>query len=496
MVTSSSEHGGNGREIRVATGARDVERLVSEAQRIFAAQGEHRWTVARSTAAQRIDKLDKLRGAIERHREALYTALAADLGRHRAEAELLEVSPILLELEHARRHLARWMRPRKVATPMLLIGTRSELRYEPKGRVLILAPWNYPASLVLVPVIAAVAAGNCVIVRPSEKASSTGEVLSTILRETFDEREVACLTEPGITLASALLELPFDHIFFTGSPKIGRLVMTAAARHLASVTLELGGKSPLIVDETTDIAEAGRRGMWGKLINAGQTCIAPDYALVPAGRLREFVDSAKAAIASMYGATPDEQRASKSYCRIIDAGGHRRIARLLADSIARGARVEAGGEVDEATRYIAPTLLTNVDWDSPIMSEEIFGPVLPVLPYEKLDDALEQIRRHGKPLAMYVFSRSRDTVEHVLATTTSGGVAVNNTMIHYANPELPFGGVGESGAGSYHGEFGFKTFSHERSIVAQKVGNSTSMFHPPYTEKKERLLRFVGRLLT
>jgi aldehyde dehydrogenase (NAD+) len=496
MVTSSSEHGGNGREVRTSAGARETERLVSEAKRIFALQAEQRWKVARSTAAERIDKLDKLRAAIERNREALYTALAADLGRHRAEAELLEVSPILLELEHARRHLKGWMRPRKVATPMLLLGTRSELRYEPRGRVLILAPWNYPASLVLVPVIAAVAAGNCVIVRPSEKAASTGEVLATILREAFDEREVACLTEPGMTLASALLELPFDHIFFTGSPKIGRLVMAAAAKHLASVTLELGGKSPLIVDETTDIAEAGRRGMWGKFINAGQTCIAPDYALVPASRMREFVDAARAAITSMYGATPDEQRASKSYCRIIDAGGHRRIARLLADSVARGAKVEAGGEVDEPTRYIAPTLLTNVDWDSPIMSEEIFGPVLPVLSYEKLDDALGEVRRHGKPLALYVFSRSRDTVEHVLATTTSGGVAVNNTMLHYANPELPFGGVGESGAGSYHGEFGFKAFSHERSVLAQKLGNSTAMFHPPYTEKKERLLRFVGRLLT
>lgn len=264
MVTSS-EQGGSGRELHAPVSPRDGAGLVAEAHRLFALQGEHRWQVARSTARERMDKLTRLKGAIERHREDLYKALAADLGRPRAEAELVEVQPILLELEHNRRHLARWMRPRKVGTSMLVLGTRSELRYEPRGRVLVLSPWNYPTSLMLVPIIAAVGAGNCVIARPSEKVPASAEVVATIVRESFDEREVACLIEPGTAVATALLDLPFDHVFFTGSPKIGKVVMAAAAKHLASVTLELGGKSPLILDDTTDMPEAGKRGMWGKL---------------------------------------------------------------------------------------------------------------------------------------------------------------------------------------------------------------------------------------
>jgi aldehyde dehydrogenase (NAD+) len=468
----------------------------SEARRLFALQQDSRWRVARSSATERRQRLARLRASIERHREAVYAAMHADFRKHRVEVELTEVQPTLIELEDARSHVGRWMQPVRARTPLVLSGARSELVYEARGVVLILAPWNYPFQLLLSPLIAAVAAGNCAIVRPSEKVPHTSRVLAQIIRDAFDESEVACITEDGIETASELVTLPFDHIFFTGSTAIGRRVMEAAAANLASVTLELGGKSPLVVDESADVAQAATRAMWGKFVNAGQTCVAPDYALVHERVLPAFVEASRAAVASMYGATEELRRSSADFPRMIDAAAFARVAQALDAAVAAGARVEFGGATDAAERYIAPTLLTGVPPGAALMTDEIFGPVLPVVSYTRGEEAAQHINRLGKPLALYVFSRDARATETLLRTTSSGGAVVNNVLIHLGNPNLPFGGVGESGQGSYHGRYGFRTFSHERSVMRQGRGATLGMLYPPYTSRKERMLQLIGRILT
>ena len=472
-----------------------VPPLPDDVRRLFALQQAHRWTVAQSTAKDRIARLDRLRAAILAHKDVLCAAMWRDFRKPPAEAQLTEIQPTLIELGHVRKHLAEWMQPRPAGAPWVLMSTRSEIRYEPRGVVLIMAPWNYPFGLVVTPLIAAVAAGNCVIVRPSEKVPETAAIVARIIGDAFDTREVACVVEQGTDLASALLTLPFDHVFFTGSPRVGRLVMTAAAAHLSSVTLELGGKSPLIVDETADAEKAGERAAWGKYVNAGQTCIAPDYAIVHERALPSFVEGAKQAIATFYGRTEDERQTSASYARAIDNDAFARLKAMLDDATAEGARVEIGGRTDPAERYIAPTILTGVGWTSPAMREEIFGPILPVITFQSLDEMTEAVNRRGKPLALYMYSRSQSNIERVLRQTSSGGVAINTVMLHFANPHLPFGGVGESGQGSYHGWHGFRTFSHERSVLTQARRGALGMFDPPYTRRTNFLLKALGRII-
>jgi aldehyde dehydrogenase (NAD+) len=378
---------------------------------------------------------------------------------------------------------------------MVLTGTRSEIRYEPRGVVCILAPWNYPLFLLVTPLISAIASGNCAMLRPSEKVPRTSQVLKSAIRSAFDEREVALFTG-GYELADALLDLPFDHFFFTGSARIGKKVMTKAAEHLASVTLELGGKSPTIVDESADVRAAAHRVVWGKLMNAGQTCLAPDYVLVHERVRDPFIERTKAEIERMYGATETARRQNADLARIIDASAVRRIKGLVDETVALGARVEIGGGADPEERYFAPTILSGVTPSAPIMREEIFGPVLPVLTWRTLDEALSIIYRLGKPLALYVFSRRDANVEEILRHTTSGGCTINNTLIHVVNPDLPFGGVGSSGQGSYHGEAGIRAFSHERSILRQGRPESLRPLHPPFGRRTRAVLSWVERLFT
>jgi aldehyde dehydrogenase (NAD+) len=468
--------------------------IEAEARRVFALQQVSRWRVGRSTAEERIAKLDRLRAAILEHRGELSDAMWGDFRKPPIEAQVTEIQPLLLDLAHVRARLADWMRPVRARTPWVLTRTRSEVRYEPRGVVLIMAPWNYPVGLVLTPLVAAVAAGNCAILRPSEKVPRTAAVLERIIRQAFDESEVACFTEAGTDLAAALLTLPFDHIFFTGSARVARRVLHAAADHLASVTLELGGKSPLIVDDTADVEQAARRAVWGKCVNAGQTCIAPDYAIVHEDAAAAFVDAAARTIAEFYGATEEARKASPDFARAVDAEAFVRLSALLEEAVRGGARVAAGGEVDPEQRYIAPTIVTNVSWESPLMREEIFGPILPVVTFRSIDDAINAINRHGHPLALYMFSRSQPNIDAVLDRTSSGGVAINTVMIHFANPHIPFGGIGESGQGSYHGWYGFRTFSHERSLLVQRRGGRLGLFDPPYGRRARWLLKLLDRV--
>ena len=468
--------------------------LRDEVARIFALQQGTRWRVARTTARERIAKLERLGAAIAARREEIAAAAHEDLRKPAAEVEITEIHPALAEIRVATRHLAAWMRPQRVPTPLLLLGTRSEIRYEPRGVVLILAPWNYAFSLVISPLVAAVAAGNCAILKPSEKAPHTSALVARLVADVFDASEVA-VVEGGAEEAEALLALPFDHVFFTGGIRVAKLVMAAAARHLASVTLELGGKSPAIVDESADVREAAERIVWGKFWNAVQTCVAPDYVLVHERRAAAFLGEVRRALSAFYGADDAARARTPDFCRIVDDEHFARLADVLARTVAAGAVVAAGGQTNAAQRYIAPTVLSGVTLAHPVMEEEIFGPILPVLTWTDVDEALSRIRPLGKPLALYVFSARRPFVEHVLAHTTAGATAVNATMLQYANPHLPFGGVGASGMGSYHGEHGFRALSHERAVLRQHWPALVRFFFPPYDGPLPRLAKRALRLL-
>jgi aldehyde dehydrogenase (NAD+) len=445
------------------------------------------------TAQQREAQLERLETAILKRRGAIERALLADFRKPVEETAFSELLVTLVELRHAKQKLATWMRPQPVDGALSMFGSKAEIRYEPKGVVLIMAPWNYPFQLTMAPLIAALAAGCRAIVRPSEKAPATRAVMAEIVAEAFTPGEVA-LVGGEIDVAQQLLTYPFDHIFFTGGTAVGKVVMKAAAEHLASVTLELGGKSPCIVDFDADLDWAAKRVAFGKFYNCGQTCVAPDYALVHASVERPFLEKLKAAIAKMYGATDAERKSTPDFARIIDDGHFARVKALIDDTVRAGAVVETGGTTDAAERYVAPTVLSNVTFDAPIMREEIFGPVLPVIAFGALDDALAQINARPKPLALYVFTKASKTADRVIDATSAGGTLVNDTVLHFANPNLPAGGTGESGSGNYHGHYGFKAFSHERAVMRQSKATLAPMLAPPYSKKTRAMLGMLEKL--
>jgi aldehyde dehydrogenase (NAD+) len=457
---------------------------------VFAAQRKSAIALRTSTAQMRIEKLKRLEAAILGHRTAIYKALAADLHRSEAETEFLELLPVIAGIRHACRHLKSWMKQKRVPPTLMMLGTRARIVYEPRGVSLIIAPWNYPVSLLLGPLISAIAAGCPVIVKPSEISETCSTVLTKLIRETFDPQDIAAI-EGDVAVSTALLDLPFDHIFFTGSPGVGKIVMAAAAKHLASVTLELGGKSPVIVDESADITKAAKSIAWGKFSNSGQTCIAPDYAFVHESRLPQFIEAMKDAIASMYG----DAAQSPDFARIINARNFDRVSRLIDDAGAGGAVTVAGGNRDEGQKFIAPTLLTGVASDSAILQEEIFGPVLPIVAYRDLAEPLAAINARPKPLALYIYTKDRARVERILQETSAGGSCVNASMIHFSHENLPFGGIGNSGLGNAHGFYGFRAFSHERAVLEDKF-SVVPMLFPPYTKRVKQMIEWVVRWFT
>jgi aldehyde dehydrogenase (NAD+) len=458
---------------------------------IFRRQQQVAITLRTSTADQRIAKLRKLEAALNARKTAIHQAVAADLRKPVAEADLTEIMPVISEIHHTIKHLKSWMRTKSVRPTMALLGTKAQLRYEPKGVCLIISPWNYPINLTLGPLACAIGAGNTAIIKPSEMTPNCSAVLAELIRDTFDPAEIA-LFEGDATVSTALLNLPFDHMFFTGSPTVGKIVMAAAAKHLSSVTLELGGKSPVIVDATADAAKAAKSIMWGKFVNVGQTCIAPDYVYVHESVLPKFLDEAKAAIAKMYGT---DAKASPDYCRIVNEKHFSRVKRLLDDATAKGATIVAGGEADAGQKFLAPTLLTNVDADSLVMQEEIFGPILPILSYGDVADVIGGINAAPKPLALYVFSKDEASIEKILSETSAGGSCVNMTVLHFSHANLPFGGVNNSGIGSYHGIFGFKALSHERAVLREQM-SAASMLAPPYTARVKMLIGLTLKYFT
>jgi aldehyde dehydrogenase (NAD+) len=456
-----------------------------EAAALFQRQRSARWAMAATTAAQRRTRLHRLLEALLARRAEAHAALRADFRKVPEEIDLAELYPLIQELKLAIRQLGRWMRPARVPTPLGFTGSRAWVRPEPKGVVLVISPWNYPLLLTLGPLISAVAAGNCVVLKPSEFTPHANAFMRSLLAGLFPEEEVA-LVEGAEDVARALLELPFDHIFFTGSPAVGQAVMRAAAEHLGSVTLELGGKSPVLVDADADPRLAARRIAWGKFLNAGQTCVAPDYVLAHRSIHGALVRELARAVAAFYGASPEQRRCSPDYARIINARHHARLRGLLEGS---PGRVELGGDWDAGDNYFAPTIVTGVPPEAPLMREEIFGPILPVLEVADLDAAVDFVNARPKPLALYLFTGRRAAAEAILARTSAGGSCINDTVLQFVQPHLPGGGVNRSGLGKAHGHAGFQAFSNARGILLSRPHLSPIQWmYPPFTARVRWLI--------
>jgi acyl-CoA reductase-like NAD-dependent aldehyde dehydrogenase len=443
-------------------------------------------------AATRDRRLAALERLLRDNAAAIAAAIARDFGhRSHHETRLLEIFPSLEAVKHARRHLRRWMRPQRRAVSLWFQPGRAEVICQPLGVAGIIVPWNYPIYLAVGPLVGALAAGNRVLLKMSEFAPSTGVLFEGLVRSHFAADEVLVVNGDA-EVARAFAALPFDHLLFTGSTAVGRAVMRAAADHLTPVTLELGGKSPAIVGPDYPIGGAAERILIGKCMNAGQTCIAPDYALVPAGRLREFVAAARRTVAACY---PDPLR-SPDYTAIVNDRHFARLAGYVDEARARGAEIVAlapNAVPDAATRRFPPVIVLGAPGDCRLMREEIFGPILPVVPYERLDDALAYVNERPRPLALYYFDRDAPRIERVLTGTVAGGVTINDTILHIAQERLPFGGVGPSGMGRYHGREGFETFSSRKAVFRQSRLNTIGLFKPPYGRRFERLLDFLLR---
>lgn len=434
-----------------------------------------------------------MRSWIHANRSRIHSAIYDDFRKPPMETDATEVFHVLAEIKTALKSLHRWASPTQVPTPLHLIGTQSWIQPEARGVCLIISPWNYPFSLAVGPLVSALAAGNAVVLKPSEVTPSVSTLIREMCDQVFDPSIVA-VCEGGPEISQALLALPFDHIFFTGSPTVGRIVMRAAAEHLASVTLELGGKSPAIVCPDAWLDDTAKRIAVGKFINNGQTCIAPDYILVHRSIERKFIDTLVHSVNELYVADRN-LKASEDYGRIVNQKHFDRLEQMIDESLSLGARIEMKGNSDRASRFIHPVILSGVSADSRMMKEEIFGPILPVVSYDDLSDAIEFINKHPKPLALYLFSSDKSVHDQVVGSTSSGSVCINDCGIQFLHTSLPFGGINNSGIGNSHGYFGFRAFSHEKPVLTQKRGiTSISAFYPPFTQRTKRLMDWFLRL--
>jgi aldehyde dehydrogenase (NAD+) len=433
--------------------------------------------------AWRRRQLNRLGDMLDEHEGRLLQALAKDLGKPEVEAYAGEVGYLKGDVRHTLKHLRSWMKPEKVSTPMLNFKGTSRIHREPLGVVLIIGPWNYPIQLLLAPLIGAIAAGNCALMKPSELTPHSSALVAELVPKYLDP-DCFKVVEGGIPETTAVLEQRFDHVFFTGSTRVGKIVMMAAAKHLTPVTLELGGKSPAIVDQECDLEVTARRIAWGKFFNAGQTCVAPDYVLVHRSMEQPLLDALKRSIGEFYGQDP---KTSPDFARIVSQTHLKRLVAFLDDG-----EVVVGGEHDVDERFFAPTVLKGVKEDAPVMSEEIFGPVLPVLAVDGMDEAIAFVNARPKPLALYVFTSDGHTSREVLTRTSSGGACVNDAVSHLVPPDLPFGGVGESGMGAYHGRHSFETFSHRKSVFERVTWLDLKLRYPPYAGAMAWIKRMMG----
>lgn len=432
----------------------------------------------------RINQLKNLKTGIKKYESRIYEALYKDLGKCEFESYTTEIGFVLSSISHTIKNLRIWAKEEKVKTPLYLFPAKSYIISEPYGTVLIIGPYNYPFQLLIEPLIGAIAAGNCVVLKPSENVPNISKIITEMITEIFP-KEYICSVEGGIETNTSLINGAFDYIFFTGSAQVGRIVMEAAAKNLIPVTLELGGKSPVIVDESADIKVAAQRIIWGKTINVGQTCVAPDYVVVDERIKNEFIEELKTQIENFYG---KDAIKSKDYGRIVNDRHFQRLKNILDRECDK---IIYGGKVDRENRYIEPTLI-EASWEGAAMKDEIFGPILPIIGYKNLDEVVKRIKKLPKPLALYLFTENQNIEEKVLEEVSSGGACINDTITHLANPELPFGGVGSSGIGAYHGKESFITFSHRRSVVRKTTKINIPIIFPPFNKNNlDNIKRFM-----
>lgn len=432
----------------------------------------------------RAKQLSTLKQAILKYKPQLEKALYQDLGKSNFESYTSEIGFVLSSITHALHDLKKWMKPERKKAPISLLFTKSKVIKQPYGCVYIIGPYNYPFQLLIEPLIGAIAAGNCAVLSPSELTPNVSAVTMKMIEEAFPAEYVCCV-DGGVENNTLLLHSEFDYIFFTGSVGVGKIVMQAAAKNLIPVTLELGGKSPVIIEKSANLKLACERILWGKLMNAGQTCVAPDYVFVPTDMKAEFLKRLTETLKKFYGQNAQE---SKDFGRIVNQRHVQRLKRIIdADK----QYLFAGGTVNEEDRYIEPTILCPENTDAACMQEELFGPILPVLEYNDLSQVLSYINAHPKPLALYIFSENKTLIDEIIAKTSSGGVSINDTVSHIINPNLPFGGVGTSGIGNYHGEYSFRTFSHHRSVLQKTTRFSQDLIYPPFSEKKLKKVKMA-----
>lgn len=426
------------------------------------------------STAFRIEQLKKLKALLKENDQAIIDAVYKDFKKAPFETFGTEIGLIIGEINHAIKNLRNWVKPQKVASSLVNFPSQNYILTEPFGTVLILAPWNYPVQLSLLPLVGAISAGNTAIIKPSELTPNTSSIITELIARYFDP-EYVTVVNGGVDASTDLLELDFDYIFFTGSTRVGKIIMQSAAKRLIPVTLELGGKSPCIIDSSADLEISAKRIVWGKFVNAGQTCVAPDYLLVEESIKAEFIEELKKAVTSLYGEDPEE---SPDYPRIINKQHFERLASFLDNGT-----VALGGKTNADTKYISPTILDDITWDHDVMKDEIFGPILPILTFNALADIVNQVRRFPRPLALYVFTTNDVTEQFLLENISFGGGAINDTIAQLGNHNLSFGGVGASGFGSYHGKASFDSFSHQKSIMKKSFMMDIPLRYAPYDDK-------------
>jgi aldehyde dehydrogenase (NAD+) len=469
------------------------EQVKNQIDDVFARQQCYALELRKSDCKQRLAVLDRFEQAFRESEEKIYQSAADDFSKPQAEVDMSEIMAVLAELKHVRKNLKKWMKPISVMPTASMIGTSSKIVKEPKGVTLVVSPWNYPFNLTFGPMIWSIAAGNTVIIKPSEMTPNMSAVIADIVERAFRPEEVS-LFQGEADVASYLTALPFDHIFFTGSPAVGKHVMAAAAKNLTSVTLELGGKSPVIVDKSVNIKKAVQSIAWGKFSNNGQTCIAPDYLYVHESVKDQFVSELTACVEKQYG-LGNNAKDNGDYCKVVNTSHYNRINRLLDDAKSQGGKLITGGQIDDAGRFIAPTLIEGMASDSAIMEEEIFGPLLPVITFSNIEEVIDVVNSKPKPLALYIYSTDKRNIDKVLSETSAGDTCVNQTMMHFLHHNLPFGGVNNSGIGKSGGVWGFNAFTHERSVLNDKF-SSASLLHPPYTPKVRKLIKMAIKMTT
>lgn len=463
-----------------------TDKFKQEIQRVFEKQKSNRINLANTTATERKAKLKKLLNEILSKQDKICDAVYKDLRKSKEETKLTEIFAVTTELKHSVRYVNKWMKPKRVSTPLSLLGSSGRVMYESIGQSLIIAPWNYPFQLVMGPLTSAIAAGNAVIIKPSEKSPNTSQLLKEMIESIFPEEEVKVFLGDA-DVSKELTSLPFNHIFFTGSPEVGKLVMKAASENLSKVTLELGGKSPAIINYDADIKTSARRIAWGKFMNAGQTCIAPDYLIVHQSIKEKLVGELISSVKSLYGESENLKRGN-NYCRMINKDQLNSVKDIVDDAVANGSKVVYGGEINEDDNFISPTIIENVSSDSKLMEKEIFGPVLPVLTFKNEEELFNTAEKNPNPLALYVFSKNKSFIKSILKKIPAGSSAVNEAVLQFANYNLPFGGINNSGIGKSHGYYGFNTFSNEKSVLIQRKYSTMTLLYPPYTKFKNMLI--------